>query len=205
MAHPMTIEENLIDFVTNWGRGKDHINRLHDIWQHEFKETPDRVLTSAVRRLMREYTGTFIPPLGLVRAAVMTENKGSMGGKSYSKCDDCNDKAMRWIAIHYNHAPRSFGRHYNKPFCYHFTCACSCEKGKAKNETTIETIVNNLDKAMAKHDHIRYYYISGDGKPLTYNESTLEETCQQVKQLIRSRGVNPYRRAVSRLSQGLTT
>lgn len=199
MAHPMTIEESLREFVTNWGRGQEHVNKLLSIWLYEFAQTPDKVLSGAIRRLMRESTASFIPPLGVVRDYVLAENNGSVGIKSYNKCNDCNQHGMRWVAIHYNEAPKSFSRYHGQPFCYHFTCACSCDLGKAKKETTIETIVNNLDNAMARHNRIRYYYINGDGKPLTSQESTLEETWQQNLEQIRSRGVNPYRKAISRL------
>ena len=201
MAHPLTIEESLREFVTNWGRGQEHVNKLLNIWKYEFKDTPDRVLSAAVRRLMRESTANFIPPLGVVREAVMAENKGSVGGRSYRKCRDCNDNGMRWVAIHYNKAPSSFKQHAGKPFCYHFTCACDCERGKARNETSLDEIANGLDNAMRMHNHIRYYYINGDGKPLTMQECTLEETWQERANRIQSQRHNPYRRMLSLLSR----
>ena len=66
MAHPMTIEESLREFVTNWGRGQEHVNKLLSIWIYEFAQTPDKVLSGAIRRLMRESTASLIPPFGVV-------------------------------------------------------------------------------------------------------------------------------------------
>ena len=192
MAHPMTIEESLIEFVTNWGRGKEHVNKLISIWLYEFAQTPDKILSSAIRRLMRESTASFIPPLGVVRDYVLAENNGSVGTASYNKCHDCNENGMRWISVHYNNAPKSFGQYQDKPYAYQFSVACDCDLGKAKKETCINEVIKGLDNAMKRHNRIRYYYINDNGRPLSEQEVTLEEKWQEIQRVQQSQKHNPY-------------
>tara|TARA_R110002020_G_scaffold76635_4_gene194107 strand:- start:909 stop:1565 length:657 start_codon:yes stop_codon:yes gene_type:complete len=198
---PGCINCSLKAFVYNWGRGHEHIKQLHPTWVREFDTTPETVLKASVEQLIREYTDSFIPPIGKLIDIIKEKRGGSHVDKCYRKCPDCDTQGFRHVAVHYECAPQKYIHHFNQPHCVVMTVNCNCHFGSSRPGATLDQFIDKAERTLAETDRLRCYHVSERGMLLTREQTTLAEDYEQWLHKPRSKN-NPFRKMISALSQG---
>ena len=204
MASSSTIEHCLFEFCANWGRGQDHMNKVYASWAREFETTPDKVLHESVEQLIREYTESFIPPIGKLIEIIKEKRGGSHVDRSYRKCPDCDKQGFRQVAVHYERAPERFTHHNGQPHCVVMTVNCNCHFGHRPAGATLDEFIAKAERTLQDCDHVRCYYVSERGKTLTREQSMLAEDYQLWLHKPTPKN-NPYRKMLSALLLGRGT
>ena len=204
MASSTEIEHALYEFTSNFGRGQDHMNRVFQSWSREFETTPGLILREAVHQVIRDSTDSFIPPLGKVIDVVRSKMGGTHVDRSYRKCPDCDKQGFREVAVHYQSAPIRFTHHHGMPHCVTMTVNCNCHFGQSRPGATLDEFIHKAERTLAETDRLRYYYVSDRGRPLSREQTMLEEDYQLWLDSPKQKN-NPYRKMLSALSRERAT
>ncbi len=208
---PGCIECMLYQYSSNFGRGSDYRNSVRASWLREFKTTPDRILKESVHQVIRETKDSFIPPLGAVIDIVKAKMGGTHTDRSYQKCDHCDRQGFRYVAVHYEHAPKRMFLNVTseggdmfvpagKPYVHQFTVKCNCQFGERMAGAGLNEFMDKAERTMRDCDHVRCYHVSMHGQQLSREQTTTFEEQQQWKRKVRDPD-NPYRKMLSALLQ----